>query len=60
MLVFGFIFKMSRKVKIYFERKKRDPSKKSNDSNKRKKASDSSLGLSLSKDDTDIFAMGLD
>ena len=54
---------MSSSIKSYFERKKRDLSDKSNNEEERKKARESTLDLSLSKetsDDTDVFAEGIE
>ena len=54
---------MSSSIKSYFERKKRDLSDKSTNEEERKKARESSLDLSLSKetsDDTDVFAEGIE
>ena len=54
---------MSSSIKSYFERKKRNLSDKSTSQEKRKKARESSLDLSLSKetsDDTDLFTEGID
>ena len=50
---------MSSSIKLYFERKKRNLNDKSTDEEERKKARESSLDLSLSKettDCTDVFA----
>ena len=49
---------MSSTIKSYFERKKKDLSNKSNNEQVRRKSSESSLDLSLTKkpnDDTDVF-----
>ena len=53
---------MSSSTKSYFESKKRDLSDKSTSEEERKKARESSLDLSLSKetsDYTDVFAEGV-
>ena len=44
----------------FSERQKRDLSDKSNKDDERKKARESNLNVSLSKDDTDIFEEGLE
>ena len=54
-LHFRLILNMSTTIKSFFDRQKGDLSDKSNEDNERKKASESSLNISLSKDDTDIF-----
>ena len=46
---------MSTTNKSFFDRQKRDLSDKSNEDDERKKARDSSLNVSLTKDDTYIF-----
>ena len=49
---------MSSTIKSYFERKKKDLSNKSNNEEVRRKSSESSLDLSLTKkpnDETDVF-----
>ena len=54
---------MSNSIKSYFERKERDSNNKSSNEEDRKKARDSSLGLSLRKetsDDTDVFTEGIE
>ena len=53
---------MNSSIKSYFERKKRDLSDKSTNEEERKKARESSLDLSLSKEtnDTDVFTEGID
>ena len=54
---------MSSSIKSYFERKKRDLSNKSTNEEVRKKARESGLDLSLSKetsDDNDVFAEGIE
>ena len=54
---------MSSSIKSYFERKKRDLSDKSTNEEERKKARESSLDLSVSKetsDDTDVFTEGIE
>ena len=54
---------MSSSIKSYFERKKRDLSDKSTNEEEKKKARESSLDLSISKetiDDTDVFAEGIE
>ena len=54
---------MSSSIKSYFERKKKDLSDKSTNEEERKKARESSLDLSLSKetsDDTDVFTEGIE
>ena len=51
---------MSATIKSFFERQNRDLSDKSNENDKRKKARQSSLNVSLSRDDTDIFEEGLE
>ena len=54
---------MSSSIKSYFERKKSNLSDKSTNKEERKKARESSLDLSLSKetsDDTDVFTKGID
>ena len=53
----------STNIKSYFEHKKRDLSNKSNNKEKRKKARESSLDLSLRREtnnDTDVFTEGLE
>ena len=49
---------MSTTIKSFFDRQKHDLSDKSNEDDKRKKARENSLNISLSKDDTDIFEEG--
>ena len=51
---------MSTTIKSFFDRQKRDLSDKSNEDDERKKARESSLNISLSKDDTDIFEEGIE
>ena len=51
---------MSTTIKSFFDRQKRDWSDKSNEDDERKKARESSLNTSLSKDDTYIFEEGID
>ena len=54
---------MSSSIKSYFERKRRDLSDKSINEKEKKKARESSLDLSLSKetsDDTDVFTKGIE
>ena len=54
---------MSSNIKSYFEHKKRDLSDKSTNEEERKKARESSLDLSLSKeriDDADVLAKGIE
>ena len=51
---------MSSTIKSFFDRQKRDLSDKSNEDDERKKARESSLNISLSKDDTDIFEEGIE
>ena len=53
---------MSTTIESFFDRQKRGLSDKSNEDDKRKKAREreSSLNVSLSKDDTDIFEEGIE
>ena len=53
---------MSTTIESFFDRQKRGLSDKSNEDDKRKKAREreSSLNVSLSKDDTDIFGEGIE
>ena len=57
-----FILNMSTTIESFFDRQKRGLSDKSNEDDKRKKAREreSSLNVSLSKDDTDIFEEGIE
>ena len=57
---FKLILNMSTTIKSFFDRQKRDLSDKSNEDDERKKARESSLNISLSKDDTDIFEEGIE
>ena len=51
---------MSTTIKGFFDRQKRDLNDKSNEDDERKKARESSLNISLNKDDTDIFEEGIE
>ena len=51
---------MSTTIKSFFDRQKHDLSDTSNEDNERKKARESSLNISLSKDDTNIFEEGIE
>ena len=46
---------MSTTIESFFDRQKHDLSHESNEDNEKKKARESGLNISLSKDDTDIF-----
>ena len=47
-------------IKSFFDRQKRDLNDKSNEDDERKKARESSLNASLSKDNTDFFEEGIE
>ena len=51
---------MSTTIKSFFDRQKRELSDKSNEDDGRKKVRESSLNISLSKDDTDVFEEGME
>ena len=51
---------MNTTIKSFFDRQKRELSDKSNEDDGRKKVRESSLNISLSKDDTDVFEEGME
>ena len=57
---FKLILNMITTIKSFFDRQERDLIDKSNEDDERKKARESSLNVSLSKDDTDIFEEGIE
>ena len=59
-MYFKLILNMITTIKSFFDRQERDLIDKSNEDDERKKARESSLNVSLSKDDTDIFEEGIE